>query len=137
VKQLPHTELTSSILELLGPKFVEEYLQNEQSFALDSLPQSPADEKDLQKQAESWLNDKLGKIIKDLKLKSCDYTEVEEEELSMDSLEYIRFGQQVVYRGMERELSSVKKRHHDVVNEMFKFTFCQITAVKQKAKIIM
>lgn len=111
----PQTELTSHILKLLGRQFIDDYLLNDPRFTARTLPTLAVHDKDdIQQEAKTWLNDKLQKIIKELKLKSHDYPDEEDEDLSEDCLEYIGFGQQVVYRGMERDLSAVEKNHDKV-----------------------
>ena len=58
-------------------------------------------------EAQQWLQSMLKQITNELSLT----TKEQEENLSPDMLEYMAFTQQVVYRGIERELAEAEKKH--------------------------
>ena len=119
VQQLPiNSEVQLHVIHMLGPRFVNEFLVNQNIHPTKFLTK---DSKEYI-QAREWLKEKMERIIKDLGLQRIDDSDVDDSELAPDMMEYKNFVHQVVYKGIDRELSLAENKQSNLVNNvMFLF----------------
>lgn len=104
------------LLDLLGKQFVEKHLKDfSDSFDYDKqdIPVSSMLSESSKEEARIWLQRCLEEIAKRLGLSWRDGGDATAGKSFRDTLEFVGFTEQVVYRGMEKELAAVEKERQE------------------------